>query len=98
VITVVLPAHLQTLARVQGDVQVEVAGAATIRTVLDAVEAAYPALQGTIRDHTTRRRRAFVRFFAGQEDLSHQSIDDPLPQAVAEGKEPFFVVGALAGG
>lgn len=97
-ITVTLPAHLRTLARVEGDVRVQVPGAVTQRTVLDALEGAYPMLRGTIRDHGTLRRRAFVRFFACGEDLSHQSPDAPLPAAVADGKEPFMVVGAIAGG
>lgn len=97
-ITVTLPAHLRTLARVEGDVQVEVPGAVTQRSVLDALEEAYPMLRGTIRDHGTLRRRAFVRFFACGEDLSHEAADAPLPPAVAEGREPFMVVGAIAGG
>ena len=97
-ITVTLPAHLRTLARVEGDVRVEVPGAVTQRAVLDALEAAYPVLRGTIRDHGTLRRRAFVRFFACGEDLSHEPADATLPAAVAEGKEPFMVVGAIAGG
>lgn len=97
-ITVTLPAHLRTLARVQGDVSVEVPGAVTQRSVLDALEEAYPMLRGTIRDHGTLRRRAFVRFFACGEDLSHEAADAPLPPAVAEGREPFMVIGAIAGG
>ena len=97
-ITVVLPQHLQTLARVGSEVQVEVAGAVTQRAILDALETRYPALRGTIRDHVTHRRRAFVRFFACGEDLSHESPDAPLPAAVASGEEPFLVVAALAGG
>lgn len=97
-ITVTLPAHLRTLARVEGDVQVEVPGAVTQRSVLDALEEAYPMLRGTIRDHGTLRRRAFVRFFACGVDLSHEAADAPLPPAVAEGREPFMVVGAIAGG
>jgi molybdopterin synthase sulfur carrier subunit len=97
-ITVTLPAHLRTLARVDGDVRVEVPGAVTRRAVLDALEAAYPMLRGTIRDHGTLKRRAFVRFFACGEDLSHESDDAPLPPAVADGAEPFMVVGAIAGG
>jgi len=97
-ITVVLPAHLRNLARVPGDVQLEVAGPVTIRSILDTLEAQYPQLRGTLRDHVTLRRRPFVRFFACEEDLSHQSMDDPLPEAVANGKEPFLVVGAIAGG
>lgn len=97
-ITVTLPAHLRTLARVEGDVRVAVPGAVTQRSVLDALEAAYPMLRGTIRDHGTLRRRAFVRFFACGEDLSHEPADAPLPAAVADGEEPFMVIGAIAGG
>jgi hypothetical protein len=97
-IQVVLPAHLRTLARVDGDVLIEVPGPVTQRSVLDALEAKYPTLEGTIRDHSTKKRRAFVRFFACEEDLSHESPDAPLPEAVARGAEPFYVVGALAGG
>jgi molybdopterin converting factor small subunit len=97
-IRVVLPAHLRTLARVTDEVQLEVAGAATLRSVLDALEARYPMLRGTIRDQRTRRRRAFVRFFACEQDLSHESEDAPLPAPVAAGAEPFLVVGAIAGG
>ena len=97
-IQVVLPAHLRTLARVSGDVLLEVPGVVTQRAVLDALEAQYPMLRGTLRDHVTQQRRAFVRFFACEEDLSHESPDAPLPQAVAEGKEPFLIVGAIAGG
>jgi hypothetical protein len=97
-IRVVLPAHLRTLAQVSGDVQLDVAGPITQRSVLDALEARFPMLQGTIRDHVTQERRAFVRFFACQEDLSHESPDAPLPDAVASGAEPFLVVGAIAGG
>jgi len=97
-ITVVLPAQLRTMAKVSGDVQLEVAGPVTQRSILDALEARYPMLQGTIRDHVTQERRAFVRFFACQEDLSHESPDAPLPDAVASGAEPFMVVGAIAGG
>ena len=98
VIRVVLPAHLRTLAKVGGEVELEVAGPITQRSILDALEARYPMLQGTIRDHVTQERRAFVRFFACQEDLSHESPDAPLPDAVASGAEPFLVVGAIAGG
>jgi len=98
VIRVVLPAHLRTLARVSGEVEVDVAGPATQRAVLDALEAGYPMLRGTIRDRVTLRRRAFVRFFACGEDLSHEPPDDPLPDAVVRGAEPFLVVGAMAGG
>jgi molybdopterin converting factor small subunit len=97
-IRVVLPAHLRKLAHVDGEVQVEVAGPVTQRTVLDAVEARYPMLRGTIRDHTTQKRRAFVRFFACEQDLSHEAPDAPLPEAVASGKEAFLVIGAIAGG
>jgi len=98
VIRVVLPQHLQTLARVGGEVEVQVPGAATQRAVLDALESSYPVLCGTIRDHVTLRRRPFVRFFACAEDVSHDPPDTPLPAPVAEGKEPFLIVGALAGG
>jgi len=97
-ITVVLPAHLRTLARVTGDVELEVGGAVTQRSILDALEARYPMLAGTLRDHVTKERRAFVRFFACEQDLSHESPDAPLPDAVASGKEPFLIVGAIAGG
>ena len=97
-IKVVLPAHLRTLAQVTGEVEIEVAGPVTQRAILDALEARYPMLQGTIRDHVTQQRRAFVRFFACQEDLSHESPDAPLPDAVASGAEPFLIVGAIAGG
>jgi molybdopterin synthase sulfur carrier subunit len=97
-IRIVLPAHLRTLARVDGEVTVDVQGPATQRSVLDALEAAYPMLSGTIRDHGTFQRRPFVRFFACEQDLSHDPPDDPLPDAVARGTEPFFVVGAVAGG
>ena len=97
-IRVVLPAHLRTLAQVQGEVELDVPGAATQRSVIDALEARYPALRGTIRDTTTQRRRPFVRFFACEEDLSHDPPDVPLPDAVATGVQPLFVVGAMAGG
>jgi sulfur-carrier protein len=97
-IRVLLPYHLRTLARVEGEVAVEVEGQPTQRTVLDALEARYPALRGTMRDHTTRQRRPFVRFFACEQDLSHESPDAPLPEAVTNGTEPFLVVGAIAGG
>ena len=97
-IRVVLPAHLRKLARVDGEVQLEVEGQVTQRSVLDALENRYPMLRGTIRDHTTQRRRPFVRFFACQEDLSNEVPDAPLPEAVATGAEPFLVVGAMAGG
>ena len=97
-IRVVLPAHLRTLARVDGEVQLDVAGPATQRGVLDALEADFPMLRGTMRDHETQQRRAFVRFFACEQDLSHEPPDAPLPAAVALGAEPFVVVGAMAGG
>jgi molybdopterin synthase sulfur carrier subunit len=97
-IRIELPAHLRTLARIDGEVEIEVAGEATLRSVLDALEAGYPMLRGTIRDHVTQQRRPFVRFYACEEDLSHESPDAPLPHAVAIGAEPFMVVGALAGG
>ena len=97
-IVVVLPAHLRTLAQVSGDVQLEVTGPVTQRALLDALEARYPMLCGTIRDHVTQVRRPFLRFFACEEDLSHESPDAPLPEAVASGKEPFFIIGAIAGG
>jgi molybdopterin synthase sulfur carrier subunit len=97
-IRVELPYHLRTLAKVSGEVQLEVNGAITLRSVLDALEARYPMLQGTIRDHVTQQRRPFLRFFACEEDLSHQSPDSPLPEAVASGKEPLLVIGAIAGG
>ena len=97
-IRVMLPTHVRALARVDGEVQLEVAGLATQRTVLDALEARYPMLRGTLRDHVTQRRRAFVRFFACEQDLSHASPDAPLPAAVATGAEPLLIVGAMAGG
>lgn len=97
-IRVELPAHLRILARVEGEVALEVAGPATQRSVLDALEARFPALRGTLRDHVTQQRRPFVRFFACEQDLSHESPDTPLPDAVAKGVEPFLVVGAIAGG
>jgi molybdopterin synthase sulfur carrier subunit len=97
-IRVVLPAHLRTLAQANGEVTVEVPGRATIGSVLDALESSYPMLQGTIRDHVSRQRRPFVRFFACAEDLSHESADTPLPDAVASGTEPLLIVGAIAGG
>jgi molybdopterin synthase sulfur carrier subunit len=98
VIRVALPAHLRTLARVDGEVELDVQGRATQRTVLDALEARYPMLRGTIRHQMTGQRRAFVRFFACELDLSHEPPDAPLPDAVARGAEPFLVVGAMAGG
>ena len=97
-IRVVLPHHLRTLARVEREVELEVDGPATISRVLDALEARYPALRGTIRDHGTQQRRAFIRFFACGLDLSHEPTDAPLPEAVAKGEEPLRVVGAMAGG
>jgi molybdopterin synthase sulfur carrier subunit len=97
-IRIVLPAHLRTLARVDGEVTLEVAGVVTQRSVLDALEARYPMLLGTIRDQVTQRRRPFVRFFACERDLSHEAPDAPLPDAVATGAEPFLIVGAMAGG
>jgi molybdopterin synthase sulfur carrier subunit len=98
VIRVVLPAHLRTLARVGGEVKIDVEGAVTQRSVLDALEATYPMLRGTIRDQLTHRRRAFIRFFACEEDLSNESPDALLPDAVATGAEPLLIVGAMAGG
>ena len=97
-IRVILPAHLRTLARVEGELKVDVAGPVTVGAVLDALEAAYPMLRGTIRDQVTRQRRAFLRFFACEQDLSHDPSDTPLPEAVAAGAEPLLVVGAMAGG
>jgi sulfur-carrier protein len=98
VIRVVLPTHLRTLANVHGEVTLDVEGVATQRSVLDALEAEYPMLKGTLRDHETQERRKFVRFFAQEEDLSHEAPDAPLPDAVITGAEPFIVVGAMAGG
>lgn len=97
-IRVELPQHLRTLAHVGHEVEIAVEGPVTQRSVLDAVEAAYPMLRGAIRDHVTLQRRPFLRFFACEEDLSHESPDSPLPDAVASGKEPFLVIGAIAGG
>ena len=97
-IRVILPAHLRTLARVDREVELQLEGPITQRSVLDALEATYPVLRGTMRDHVTQRRRPLVRFFAWQEDLSHESPEAPLPEAVAIGAEPFLVVGAMAGG
>lgn len=97
-IRVVLPYHLRTLAQVAEEVQLELGGPVTLRAVLDALEAQYPVLRGTIRDHVTHERRSFLRFFACERDLSCASPDDPLPEAVASGAEPFLVVGAMAGG
>jgi len=98
VIRVVLPSHLRRLASIQGEVQLEIAGAVTQCSVLDALETRYPMLRGTIRDQDSKRRRAFIRFFACEEDLSHEPLDSPLPAAVAAGTEPYLIVGAMAGG
>lgn len=97
-IRVLLPQHLRTLARVDGEVTLEIEGAVTQRSVLDALEARHPVLCGTMRDHDTLKRRPFIRFFACQEDVSHEPPDAPLPEAVAAGAEPFLVIGAIAGG
>jgi molybdopterin converting factor small subunit len=97
-IRVVLPAHLRTLAKVDGEVALDLSGDVTQRAVLDALEERYPVLRGTIRDQASGKRRSFVRFFACEEDLSHEQPDDPLPDAVATGTEPFLVIGAMAGG
>ena len=97
-IQVVLPAHLRTLAGVGCEISIEIAGPVTQRSVLDAIESTYPMLRGTIRDHVTHQRRPFLRFFACQEDLSHEPPDAPLPDAVSSGKEPFMIIGAIAGG
>ena len=97
-IRVILPPHLRTLAQINGEVLLKVEGPVTQRSILDALEARYPMLRGTIRDHTTLERRPFLRFFACEEDLSHESPDSPLPDAVAAGSEPFLIVGAIAGG
>ncbi|MEW6248311.1 MAG: MoaD/ThiS family protein [Nitrospirota bacterium] len=97
-IRVVLPAHLRTLARIDGEATLDLEGPVTQRSILDALEARYPMLRGTIRDHVTQQRRPFLRFFACEQDLSHESPDAPLPDAVATGAEPFLIVGAMAGG
>ena len=97
-IRIVLPYHLRTLARINGEVTLDVEGLVTQRSVLDALEARYPMLRGTIRDHITQQRRPMLRFFACEEDLSHDAPDAPLPEAVSSGAEPFFIVGAIAGG
>ena len=97
-IRVVLPAHLRTLARIDGEVKLDIEGPVTQHSVLDALEARYPMLRGTIRDHVTQKRRAFLRFFACEQDLSHEPPGAPLPDAVARGDEPFYVIGAIAGG
>lgn len=97
-IRVVLPPHLRGLAKISGEIKLEIAGAVTVRSVLDALEANYPMLQGTIRDHVTQQRRPFLRFFACEEDLTHESPDAPLPEEVVSGKEPLLIIGAIAGG
>jgi hypothetical protein len=97
-IRVILPPHLRTLAHVEGEVKLEIDGKVTQRSVLDALEARYPMLRGTIRDHATQTRRPYLRFFACQEDLSHEPPDAPLPEAIATGAEPFLIIGAIAGG
>jgi sulfur-carrier protein len=97
-VRVALPFHLRNLAGVGNEIELEIAGPVTVRSVVDAIEARYPTLVGTIRDHATQQRRPFLRFFACEEDLSHDSVDQPLPEAVAEGKEPLLIVGAIAGG
>lgn len=97
-IRVILPPHLRTLAHVGREMTIDIAGQVTVRSVLDALEAAYPMLTGTIRDHVTQQRRPFLRFFACEEDLSHESPDTPLPEAVVSGKEPLLILGAIAGG
>lgn len=95
---VILPAHLRTLAKIEGPVEMEIAPPVTIDAVLDAIEARFPMLSGTIRDHTTRRRRAFIRFFVCEEDWSHEPTDKPLPERIASGAEPLYIIGAMAGG
>ena len=97
-IRVVLPPHLRGLARISGEIKLEISGTVTQRSVLDALETNYPMLRGTIRDHVTQQRRPFLRFFACEEDLSHESPDAPLPEAVVSGKEPLLIIGAIAGG
>ena len=97
-IRVVLPHHLRTLAKVTDEVQIDLDGGATVKSVIDAIEAKYPALRGTIRDHGTMKRRSLVRFFACGEDISHEPPDTPLPDAIVNGTEPFFIMGAIAGG
>jgi sulfur-carrier protein len=97
-VRVVLPFHLRNLAGISGDLEIDIAGVVTARAILDAIEARYPTLQGAIRDHGTLQRRAFLRFFACEQDLSHDPPDTPLPEAVASGKEPFIILGAIAGG
>jgi molybdopterin synthase sulfur carrier subunit len=97
-IRVILPAHLRTLARIDDELKIDVQAPVTQRSILDAIEEQYPMLRGTIRDHVTKQRRPFLRFFACEEDLSHESPDAPLPEAIASGAEPFFIIGAIAGG
>jgi len=97
-IRVILPAHLRTLARIDDELKIDVNAPVTQRSILDAIEKRYPMLRGTIRDHVTKQRRPFLRFFACEEDLSHDSPDAPLPDAIASGAEPFFIIGAIAGG
>ena len=97
-IRIVLPSHLRSLAQISSEVRLDIAGAVTSRSILDALEARYPMLRGTLRDHVTRQRRPFLRFFACREDLSHEPPDAPVPEAVASGVEPFCIVGAIAGG
>jgi molybdopterin synthase sulfur carrier subunit len=97
-VRVVIPFHLRTLAKITGEVELEIEGAVTQRTVLDALEARYPMLCGTIRDHVTKKRRAFLRFYACEQDLSNEDLDAPLPDAVASGAEPYLIIGAIAGG
>jgi hypothetical protein len=97
-IRVILPPHLKTLAQVDGEVQLDLSGPVTQRTVVDALELTFPALRGTIRDQVSQKRRPLVRFFACEQDLSHESPDDPLPDVVAKGKEPYLIIGAMAGG
>ena len=97
-IRVILPHHLRTLARVGDEVQIDISGSATVRTIIDALEAKYPMLRGTIRDHEKQQRRPLVRFFVCGEDVSHESPDNPLPDPITKGTEPFFIMGAIAGG
>jgi molybdopterin synthase sulfur carrier subunit len=97
-IRVILPAHLRTLARIDDELKIDINAPVTQRSILDAIEEQYPMLRGTIRDHVTKQRRPFLRFFACAEDLSHESPDAPLPDAIASGAEPFFIIGAIAGG
>jgi hypothetical protein len=97
-IRVIIPQHLRTLAHVGGEIELDVASPVTTRSILDALETRYPMLKGTIRDHSTQQRRPFLRFFACEEDLSHESPDAPLPEAVSNGREPFLIIGAIAGG